>query len=66
LLCITIQEPSVRGLASVRNHCTISHIAVLRVALAAHQFGHPDKTRLVSTFVPDVLAKPTPNIDPKK
>jgi hypothetical protein len=55
LLAITIQEPSVRGLPSIRNHCTISHIAVLLVALAAHQLGHSDKIRFVRTFVPHFL-----------
>ncbi len=55
LLSITIQEPSVRGLASVRNHCTIAHIAVLLVALAAHQVGCQEKIRFISTFVPDFL-----------
>ena len=66
LLTITIQAPSVRGLPSVRNHCTISHIAVLLVALAAHRFGHEDKIRFVSTFVPDFLSTPPPSPDPKK
>jgi len=55
LLAITIQEPSIRGLTSVRNHCTISHIAILLVALAAHELGHDDKIRFVRTFVPDFL-----------
>ena len=55
LPAITIQEPSVRGLTSVRNHCTISHIAVLLVALAAHTLGHDDKIRFVRTFVPAFL-----------
>lgn len=55
LLAITIQEPTIRGLASIRNHCTISHIAVLLVALAAHKLGHDDKIRFVRTFVPDFL-----------
>jgi hypothetical protein len=55
LLAVTIQEPSVRGLTSVRNHCTISHIAVLLVALAAHKLGHADKIRFVRTFVPRFL-----------
>jgi hypothetical protein len=55
LLSITIQEPSVRGLSSVRNHCTISHIAVLLVAFAAHRLGYADKTRFVRTFVPHFL-----------
>ena len=55
LLAITIQEPSVRGLSSIRNHCTISHIAVLLIALAAHQLEHSDKIRFVRTFVPHFL-----------
>lgn len=55
LLAVTIQEPSVRGLASVRNHATLSHIAVLLVALAAHQLGHTEKIRFVRTFVPNFL-----------
>ncbi len=58
LLAITIQEPSIRGLSSVKNHCTISHIAVLLVALAAHQLSHPDKIRFVRTFVPHFLDHP--------
>ena len=55
LLAITIQEPSVRGLSSIRNHCTLSHIAVLLVALAAYKLGHADKVRFVRTFVPNFL-----------
>lgn len=55
LLAITIQEPSVRGLSSIRNHCTLSHIAVLLVALAAYKLGHADKTRFVRTFAPHFL-----------
>jgi len=55
LLAITVQEPSVRGLSSVRNHCTISHIAVLLVALATHKLSYPDKIRFVRTFVPHFL-----------
>lgn len=66
LLTITIQEPSVRGLASVRNHCTIGHIAVLLVALAAHRLGHQDKIRFICTFVPDFLSTPQPTFNPKK
>jgi len=55
LLSVTIQEPSVRGLNSVRNHATLSHIAVLLVALAAHKRGHTEHKRFVRTFVPNIL-----------
>jgi hypothetical protein len=56
LLAITIQEPTVHGLASIRNHCTISHIAVLLVALAACKLGHTDKIRFIRSFVPRFLS----------
>jgi len=55
LLAITLQEPAVRGLQSVRNHCMIATIAVLLVALAAHRLGKKDKTRYVRTLVPSIL-----------
>lgn len=58
LLAITIQEPSIRGLSSVKNHCTISHIAILLVAVAAHRLSYPDKIRFVRTFVPYFLDHP--------
>ena len=57
LLCITMQEPTVRGLLSTRNHCTIAHITVLLVAKAAHETGHPDKAAFVRTFVPNFMAQ---------
>lgn len=56
LLALTIQEPSVRGLASVRNHCTIAHIAILLVALTAHRLGFSDKIRFCRTLVPNFLS----------
>jgi len=56
LLAITLQEPSVRGLNSVKNHCTISHIAILLVAKAAHEYGFDNKIRSVRSFVPDFLS----------
>jgi hypothetical protein len=55
LLTLTIQQPSVRGLNAVRNHCTLAHIAVLLVALAAHRFGHTNKIRFVRTYVPNSM-----------
>jgi len=66
LLTITIQEPSVRGLSSVRNHCTLSHIAVLLVAWAAQGVGQRDKTRFIATFVPEFLNAPSGGRDRKK
>ncbi|HUU28645.1 MAG TPA: transposase [archaeon] len=56
LLAITLQEPSVHGLNSIKNHCTISHIAILLVAKAAHEFGFNNKIRFVRSFVPNFLS----------
>ena len=56
LLTITMEEPSVRGLASIRNHCTIAHIATLLVAKAAASTGCADRCRFVRTFVPNLPA----------
>jgi len=57
LLSITMQEPTIRGLLSTRNHCTIAHITVLLIATAAHETGHPDKAAFVRTFVPNFMAQ---------
>ena len=43
LLCIAMQDPPVIGLNAIRNYCTISHIAVLLVAVAAKRSGYPHK-----------------------
>jgi hypothetical protein len=55
LLAIAMQKPSVYGLQALSNHVTIAHIAVLLVALAAHQSGHTNKIRFVKSFVPKFL-----------
>ena len=55
LLAIAMQNPTVVGLAATRNHCTIAHITMLLVALAAHREGFPDKIRYVKSFLPRYL-----------
>jgi len=55
LLAISMQNPTVKGLRAIRNHCTIAHITVLLVALTAHRMGCKDKIRFVKTFVPNFL-----------
>lgn len=55
LLSIAMQEPPVVGIKSIRNYCTIAHITVLLVALAAKRSGHLDKMRFVRSFVPNFL-----------
>jgi hypothetical protein len=55
LLSISMQNPTVKGLRAIRNHCTIAHITVLLVALTAHKMGCDDKIRFVKSFVPNFL-----------
>jgi len=57
LLSITMQNPTVRGLQAISNHCTIAHITVLLVALTAHRVGCDDKIRFVKSFVPNFLTE---------
>jgi len=49
-----MQNPSVRGLQAVSNHCTVAHITVLLVALTSAKTGNKDKIRLVESFLPNV------------
>jgi len=57
LLSIAMQDPPVKGIHAIRNYCTIAHITVLLVALAAKRSGYPDKIRFVRSFVPNFLAE---------
>lgn len=52
LLVLAMQKPTVVRLQATRNHCTIAHITVLLVALAAHRMGFTDKIRYVKSFLP--------------
>lgn len=54
LLTITMLKPTVIGLQATQNHCTIAHITVLLIALAAHRLGFIDKIRFVKTFLPNL------------
>ncbi|HEC93592.1 MAG TPA: DDE transposase, partial [Candidatus Atribacteria bacterium] len=49
-----MQNPSVRGLWAISNHCTIAPITVLLVALTASKTGNKDKIRLVKSFLPNI------------
>jgi len=50
LLVLAMQEPTVLGLQATQNHCTIAHITVLLVALAAQRLGYIDARRGRSEF----------------
>ncbi|MGB8951768.1 MAG: transposase [Candidatus Aminicenantales bacterium] len=54
LLAISMQKPTVIGLEATKNHCTIAHISVLLIALAAHRLGAAEKIRFVKTFLPNL------------
>ncbi|GAJ03727.1 unnamed protein product, partial [marine sediment metagenome] len=54
LLDLCMQNPSIRGLRAVSNHCTIAHITVLLVALTAVKTGNKDKIRFVKSFLPNI------------
>ena len=57
LLSISMQRPTVIGLAATQNHCTIAHITVLLVALTAYRLGYEDKIRYVKSFLPNLMLK---------
>lgn len=52
LLSFYMQEPLVKGLNATANACTIAHITVLTIALAAVQSKQRDKIRFIKSFVP--------------
>jgi hypothetical protein len=56
LLSISMQDLPVSGMEAVKNYCTIAHITVLLIALAAKRTGHTDKIRFVRSFVPNFLS----------
>lgn len=55
LLVLTMEDPTVVGLKAVTNHCTISHLATLLVALTAVKHQAKDKMRWIKSFVPRFL-----------
>lgn len=47
LLQLYMQHPSVTGLTAVSNHCTLAHITVLAIAIAAVKTDNPLKIRFI-------------------
>jgi len=56
LLTLAMQDLPTRGFDSARNLCTIAHITVLLVALAAHRNGCSDQLTFVRSFIPHLIA----------
>ena len=54
LLSVCMQQPSIKRLKTITNHCTIAHITVLLVALTAVKTGNQDKIRFIKTFLPNL------------
>ncbi len=50
LLSFMMQTPSIKGLNATANSCTIAHITVLLIALAAAKTGNEDKIRYIKSF----------------
>jgi hypothetical protein len=53
LLAICMQNPSVIGLNTIANHCTIAHITVLLVALTAANSNFKEQIRFIKSFLPN-------------
>lgn len=51
-LTLCMQKPSIKGLNATANICTIAHITVLALALAAAKSNHKDKIRFIKRFMP--------------
>jgi len=51
LASLGIQSPSVRGFRAVSNWCSITHITLLLIALAAYQTDKKDQIRFVKNFL---------------
>lgn len=54
LLSVCMQRPSIKGLQSTTNYCTIAHITVLLVALTAVTTGNRDKIRFIKSLLPNL------------
>ena len=51
-LTFCMQQPSIKGLNATANICTIAHITVLALALAAVKANQKDKIRFIKRFIP--------------
>ena len=54
LLDLCMQNPSVRGLRAIFNHCTVVHITVLLITLTTAKTGNKDKIRFIKSFLPNI------------
>ena len=55
LLTICMQEPSVIKLKATANHCTITHIIVLLIALTAAIYNVKEQSRYIKSFLPNFI-----------
>lgn len=57
LLELYMQYPSVTGLKAVTNHCTLAHITVLAIAIAAVKTNNPQKIRFIKGLLKTLAAR---------
>lgn len=57
LLSFYMQQPILTGLNAVANHCTLAHISILAIAIAAVKAKQSDKTRYIRGFLKYLLEK---------
>lgn len=54
LLNVYMQYPILTGLNAVANHCTLAHITILAIAIAAVKTNNPDKFRFVKGLIKEL------------
>jgi len=57
LLNFCMQQPLFTGLAAIRNHCTLAHISILAIAIAAAKANQKHKIRYIRGFLRHLLQK---------
>jgi len=57
LLTFYMQRPMLAGLKAISNQCTLAHIAILAVAIAAAKSKQKEKIRFIRSLLRDLLQK---------
>ncbi|MEK6732969.1 MAG: hypothetical protein AABY55_05015 [Candidatus Omnitrophota bacterium] len=57
LLTFYMQRPVLAGLKAISNQCTLAHIAILAVAIAAAKSKQKEKIRFIRGLLRDLLQK---------
>lgn len=57
LLTFYMQRPMLTGIDAVSNQCTLAHIAILAIAIAAVKAKQKDKIRFIRGILKDLLQR---------